>query len=51
MVDLEADCVAMPVVFLTSLVDAVLSATFAEELGLGVIMEEDVNIAFDLLCC
>jgi hypothetical protein len=51
MVDLKADGVAMLVVFLTSLVDAVLSATLAEELGLGVIMKEDVNIAFDLLCC
>jgi hypothetical protein len=50
-VDLKADGVAMLVVFLTCLIDAVLSATLAEELGLGVIMKEDVNVAFDLLCC
>jgi hypothetical protein len=50
-VDLKADGVAMLVVFLPCLIDAVLSATLAEELGLGVIMKEDVNVAFDLLCC
>jgi hypothetical protein len=50
-VDLKADGVAMLVVFLTSLIDTLLSSTLAQELSLGVVMEENVNIAFDLLCC
>jgi hypothetical protein len=49
MVDLEADGVAVLVIFLTGLIDASLRATLGEELLLCVIMEEDVNIAFNLL--
>jgi hypothetical protein len=49
MVDLEADGVAVLVIFLTGLIDASLRATLGEELLLRVIMEEDVNIAFNLL--
>jgi len=51
MVNLKADGVTVLVIFLTSLIDALLGATLAEELLLGVIMEEDVNIALNLLGC
>jgi hypothetical protein len=49
MVNLNADGVAVLVVFFTGLVDAGLRTTLGEELLLCVIMEEDVDIAFNLL--
>jgi len=51
MVNLKADGVAMTVIFLAGLVDAIFTAALAEELFLGVVMEKDVNIAFNLLGC
>jgi len=50
MVNLEADGVAVLVVCFASLIDASLTAALGEELFLGVVMEENVNVAFDLLC-
>jgi len=50
-VDLEADCVAVLVIFLAGLVDAFLTAALGQELLLCVVVEEDVDIAFDLLGC
>jgi hypothetical protein len=49
MVNLEADGVAVLVVCFTSLIDASLTAALGEELFLGVVVEENVNVAFDLL--
>jgi len=49
MVDLKTDGVAVLVVFLAGLIDAGLTAALGEQFLLGVIMEEDVDIAFDLL--
>jgi hypothetical protein len=51
MVNLEADGVTVLVIFLTGRVDAVSRTTLSEELFLRVVMQEDVNIAFDLLGC
>jgi hypothetical protein len=48
-VHLEADGVAVLVVLLTGLVDAGLGTTLGEELLLCVIVEEDVDIALNLL--
>jgi hypothetical protein len=50
-VDLKADCVAVLVIFLTGLIDASLAAALGQKLLLRVVVEEDVNIAFDLLGC
>jgi len=50
-INLEADGVAVLVVGLTSLIDARLTAALGEKLLLGVVVEEDVDIAFDLLGC
>jgi hypothetical protein len=50
MVNLEADGVAVLVICFASIIDASLTAALGEELFLGVVMEEDVNVAFDLLC-
>jgi hypothetical protein len=48
-VDLKADGVAVLVVLLTGLVDAGLGTTLGEELLLCVIVEEDIDIALNLL--
>jgi hypothetical protein len=50
-VNLETDGVAVLVVGLTSLIDARLTAALGEKLLLGVVVEEDIDIAFDLLGC
>jgi len=49
MVNLKADGVAVLVVCFTGLIDASLTAALGEELFLGVVVEENVNVAFDLL--
>jgi hypothetical protein len=48
-VDLQADGVAVLVVSLASLIDASLATTLGEELLLGVIVEEDINVALNFL--
>jgi hypothetical protein len=49
MVNLKADGVAVLVVCLAGVTDASLTTALGEELFLGVIMEENVNVAFDFL--
>jgi len=48
-VNLLANSATVVVVLSAGLVDAILGSTLGEEFFLGVVMEEDVHIAFDLL--
>jgi hypothetical protein len=48
-VNLLANGATMVVVLRAGLVDAILGSTLGEEFFLGVVMEEDVHVAFDLL--
>lgn len=51
MVNLEADGVTMLVILLSGNIDAFFSATLGEKFFLGVVVQENVNIAFDFLGC
>jgi hypothetical protein len=48
-IDLWADGCAMLVVLFTGIIDASLRSTLCEELLLGVVVEEHINVAFNLL--
>jgi hypothetical protein len=49
MVNLSANSVTMLVVFLSGNIDTVLGSTLCHKFILGVLVQEDVNVAFDLL--
>jgi len=51
MVDLDADGVTMLVILLSGNIDALFSATLGEKFFLGVLVQKNVNIAFDFLGC
>merc|ERR1719284_1612055 len=51
MVNFWANLGAMLVVLLTGHIDAILSSTLCQKLFLGVLMKEDVQVAFNLLGC
>jgi len=50
-VDMGANCVTMLVICLTGNIHALCSATLGEKFLLGVLVQEDVNEAFNLLGC
>jgi hypothetical protein len=49
MVNLRANCGTMLVIFFPGYIDTVISATFGQKFILSVIMEENIDIAFNLL--
>lgn len=51
MVNLKADGVAMLVILLPGYIDACFRSTLGQKFFLGVLVQEDVNIAFNFLGC